>query len=74
MPRGPRRRPSAPRPYGMGAVAAGWTRRREARAPRVTVRDASGQPRTLAAGDPRSEALLDAAERLLLAAQRASSA
>ena len=73
MPRLPRR-PSAPRPYGMGAVAAGWSRRREARAPRVTVRDASGQPRQLAPDDPRSEALLDAAERLLLASQRASGA
>jgi hypothetical protein len=69
-----RRRPSAPRPYGMGAVAAGWTRRRDARAPRVTVRDASGQPQALAADDPRSEALISAAERLLLAAQRPSEA
>jgi hypothetical protein len=58
----------------MGAVAAGWSRRREARAPRVTVRDASGQPRQLAPHDPRSEALLSAAERLLLASQRASGA
>jgi hypothetical protein len=74
MARLPRRRPSAPRPYGMGAVAPGWTRRREARAPRVTVRDAFGQPRTLAADDPRSEAILGAAEQLLLAAQRASDA
>jgi hypothetical protein len=73
MPRLPRRG-SAPRAYGMGAVAAGWTRRRAARAPRVTVRDADGQPRTLPAGDPQSEALLEAAERLLLAAQRASEA
>jgi hypothetical protein len=72
MARLPGRRPSAPRPYGMGAVAAGWTRRREARAPRVTVRDAAGQPRALAADDPRGAALLAAAERVLLAAQRAS--
>ena len=71
MPRLPRR-PSAPRPYGMGAVAAGWSRRREARAPRVTVRDASGQADQLSPGDPRADALLDAAERLLSAAQRAS--
>lgn len=69
-----RRRGSAPRPYGMGAVAAGWTRRRAARAPRVTVRDEAGQARTLAAADPRAEALLAAAERLLLAAQSGSTA
>ena len=68
MPRVPRR-PSAPRPYGVGAVAAGWTRRRAARAPRVTVRDRDGQSRALAASDPRAEALLEAAERLLSAAQ-----
>ena len=73
MARGPRRR-STPRAHGMGAVAAGWSRRRDARAPRVTVRDASGQPHQLAAADPRAEALLRAAERLLLAAQRASGA
>ncbi len=72
MPRLPRR-PSAPRPYGMGAFAAGWTRRRAARAPRVTVRDESGQPESLVAEDPRAQALLAAAERLLLAAQRGSS-
>jgi hypothetical protein len=73
MPRLPRR-PSAPRPYGVGAVAAGWTRHRAARAPRVTVRDGAGQARALAADDPRAEALLGAAERLLLAAQRGSEA
>jgi hypothetical protein len=73
MPRLPRR-PSAPRRYGMGAVTAGWTRRRAARAPRVTVRDASDQPRALASDDPRAEALLAAAERLLLAAQSGSDA
>ena len=74
MARLPRRRSSAPRPYGMGAVAAGWSRRREARAPQVTVRDAAGQPRKLTPEDPRREALLEAAERLLLASQRASGA
>jgi hypothetical protein len=66
------RRPSAPRPYGMGAVTAGWTRRRAARAPRVTVRDDSGQRQALPSGDPRAQALLAAAERVLLAAQRGS--
>ena len=66
------RRGSAPRAYGVGAVAAGWTRRRAARAPRVTVRDPAGQTRTLPSDDPRAQALLEGAERLLLAAQRAS--
>lgn len=73
MPRLPRR-PSAPRPYGVGAVAASLTRRRAAREPRVTVRDACGQPEALPADDPRAEALLAAAERVLLAAQCGSDA
>jgi hypothetical protein len=73
MPRNPRR-PSAPRPRGaVGAVAATLARRRDARAPRVVVRDRSGQPRTLdAAEDPAATALLEAAERLISAAQRRS--
>jgi hypothetical protein len=69
MPRLPRK-PSAPRPYGVGAVTAGWTRRRAAREPRVVVREVSGQPHALSPDDPRVEALLDAAERLISAAQR----
>ena len=69
MPRLPRK-PSAPRPYGVGAVTAGWTRRKAAREPRVVVREASGQPHALDPADPRAQALLDAAERLLSAAQR----
>jgi hypothetical protein len=69
MPRLPRK-PSAPRPYGVGAVTAGWTRRKAAREPRVVVREASGQPHALAPDDPRAQALLDAAERLISAAQR----
>jgi hypothetical protein len=73
MPRLPRR-PSAPRPYGVGAVAAGWTRRRAARAPRVTVRGRDGQPDALASSDSRAQALLEAAERLLSAAQSGSGA
>ena len=68
MPRIPRK-PSAPRPYGVGAVAAGWNRRRTAREPRVVVREASGQPHALTADDPRAQALTDAAERLISAAQ-----
>jgi hypothetical protein len=66
MPRLPRR-PSPPRARG---VAAGLERRRDARAPRVTVRDGAGQPRTLDPSDPRATALLEAAERLLSASQR----
>lgn len=66
MPRLPRR-PSAPRARG---VAAGLERRRAARSPRVTVREQGGQTRTLAPGDPRADALLAAAERLISAAQR----
>jgi hypothetical protein len=69
MPRLPRK-PSAPRAYGVGAVAAGWSRRKAAREPRVVVREASGQPHALAVDDPRAEALLEAAERLISASQR----
>jgi hypothetical protein len=70
MPRLPRK-PSAPRPYGVNAVTAGWSRRKASREPRVTVREASGQPHALSAEDPRAVALIDIAERLILAAQRA---
>jgi hypothetical protein len=69
MPRLPRK-PSAPRPYGVGAVAAGWSRRKASREPRVVVRVGSGQPHALSLDDPRAEALLEAAERLISAAQR----
>ena len=68
MPRLPRR-PSAPRARG---VAAGLERMRAARNPRVTVREGGGQARSLDLADPRAEALLDAAERLLSAVQRRS--
>jgi hypothetical protein len=67
MPRLPRK-PTAPRPYGVGAVTAGWSRRRAAREPRVVVLTRTGQPQVLAPGDERAQALLAAAERLLLAA------
>ena len=69
MPRLPRK-PSAPRPYGVGAVTAGWTRRKAAREPRVVVREPSGQPHALSPDDPRAQALLEAAERLISATQR----
>jgi hypothetical protein len=70
MPRLPRR-PSPPRARG---VAAGLDRMRAARSPRVTVRERGGQARTLDPADPRAEALLAAAERLLSAVQRGSGA
>jgi hypothetical protein len=73
MPRLPRK-PSAPRPHGpVGAVAASLARRRAAREPRVVVRDPAGQPRELAPEDPVAEALMEAAERLVSAAQSDSS-
>jgi hypothetical protein len=68
MPRLPRK-PSAPRPYGVGAVTAGWSRRKAAREPRVVVREAGGQPQALRADDPRAEALLEAAQRLISTSQ-----
>ena len=72
MPRLPRK-PSAPRPRGaVGAVAAGRARRRPAREPRVVLTDPGGHPRTLERDDPAAQALLEAAERLISAAQRRS--
>ena len=68
MPRLPRK-PSAPRPYGaVGAAAAALSRRRDARAPRVTLRDRAGRVSTLDPSDPTAERLLDAAAELLAAA------
>jgi hypothetical protein len=72
MPRLPRK-PTAPRPRGaVGAVAASLARRRAAREPRVVLTDAEGQHRMLASTDPLAEPLLDAAGRLISAAQRGS--
>ena len=73
MPRLPRK-PGSPRPRGVsGAVAATLARRREARAPRVVVRDESGRSRVLDPGeDPVAQELLEAAEELVSASQRAS--
>lgn len=70
MPRLPKR-PTAPRPRGVsGAVAATLRRRRDARAPRVIVRDRTGQPQVLdTAEDPLATALLEAADELISAAQ-----
>jgi len=78
MPRLPRRTGAAGarRPGGVPAtVAATLARRREARSARVVVRDRTGQPRALDADqDPVAKALIEAAEDLLLAAQRHSDA
>lgn len=72
MPRLPRK-PSAPRPRGaVGAVAAGLARRRAAREPRVVLTEPGGHPRTLERDNPAAEALLEAADRLISAAQRRS--
>jgi hypothetical protein len=66
-------RKRSPRPRGaVGAVAAGLARRRAAREPRVVLTDRGGHPRTLAADDPAAVPLLEAAERLISAAQRRS--
>jgi len=75
MPRLPRR-PGPGRGRSVSdAVAATFAWRRETRAPRVVVRDRTGQPRALeASGDPVAEALIEAAEDLLSAAQRGSEA
>jgi len=74
MPRLPRK-PSAPRPRGaVGAMAASLARRRAAREPRVVLTDPGGHPRTLEPSDAAAAPLLDAAERLISAAQRGSDA
>jgi hypothetical protein len=72
MPRLPRR-PGARRPRGaMGGVAATLARRKAAREPRVVVRDRGGRARVLDPSDPVAGTLLDAAGRLIFAAQRRS--
>ena len=69
----PKRKPTAPRPRGaVGNVAASIARRKAAREPRVVLTERGGHPRTLDPSDPAAEALLDAAERLISAAQRGS--
>jgi hypothetical protein len=65
------RKPKPPAPRGaVGAVAASLARRKAAREPRVVLTDPGGHPRTLASSDPSAAPLLEAAERLILAAQR----
>jgi hypothetical protein len=74
MPRLPRKaKPPAPR-GAVGAMAAGLARRRAAREPRVVLTDPGGHPRTLEPTDPSAGPLLEAAERLLSAAERHSDA
>ena len=64
------RRPRAPRP--VGAMSASLARRRAGREPRVVVRTVQGELRTLPSDDPQAQRLLEAAEGLLSAVQRAS--
>jgi hypothetical protein len=51
-------------------MAATLSRRKAAREPRVVLTGTAGQRRTLGDSDPATERLLDAAERLISAAQR----
>jgi hypothetical protein len=55
-------------------MAASLARRKAAREPRVVLTDRGGHPRTLDPDDPSAAPLLDAAERLISAAQRQSDA
>jgi hypothetical protein len=71
MPR--KAKPPAPR-GAVGAVAASLARRKAAREPRVVLTEPGGHPRTLAADDLAAAPLLEAAERLISAAQRQSEA
>ena len=71
MPR--RAKPPAPR-GAVGAMAASLARRKASREPRVVVTEPGGHPRTLDADDPAAGPLLEAAERLISAAQRRSGA
>ena len=69
------KKPTAPRPRGaVGAMAASLARRKAAREPRVVITEHGGHPRTLDADDPAAGPLLEAAERLISAAQRRSGA
>ena len=56
----------------VSAVSATLARRRALREPRVVVRSAQGELRTLAPDDPAATRLKAAAEALISAAQRAS--
>jgi hypothetical protein len=56
----------------VGAVSASLARRRALREPRVVVREARGELRTLAPDDPAAQRLQEAAEGLISAAHRGS--
>jgi hypothetical protein len=66
-------KPPAPR-GAVGAVAASLARRKAAREPRVVLTKPGGHPHTLEAADSAAAPLLEAAERLISAAQRQSEA
>lgn len=66
-------KPPAPR-GAVGAVAASLARRKAAREPRVVLTAPGGHPRTLDPSDAASEPMIEAAERLISAAQRGSGA
>jgi len=51
-------------------MAASLARRKAAREPHVVLTAPGGHPRTLDPSDPAAQCLLDAAERLISAAQR----
>jgi hypothetical protein len=53
-------------------MSASLARRRAGREPRVVVRTVQGELRTLPSDDPQAQRLLEAAEGLLSAVQRAS--
>lgn len=58
----------------VGAVSASLARRRAGREPRVVVRTARGELRTLSPEDPAARRLLDAAEELISVASTPPSA
>ncbi len=64
------RRPRARGP--VGAVSASLARRRAGREPRVVIRTAQAEARTLDPEDPAARRLLEAADGLISAAQRPS--
>ena len=69
------RKPKPPAPRGaVGAVAASLARRKAAREPRAVLTARGGHPRTLDPSDPAAAPLIEAAERLISAAQRGSGA
>lgn len=62
--------PRKPTARAASAVSARLARRRDARAPRVVVKDRGGHTRALAGDDPAVEALVRAAVAVLAAAER----